>query len=101
MRRVRFYGGWSQKAVKWGAIFGENGPKLLHLRAIPSEYVEILHLPCYYRGKKGHFSINVDFTRDVTRFPRPRMETGFRKRQDPVTRYGLVGHFRPQIPRNT
>ena len=46
-------------------------------------------------GKNVDFDLeNIDFAREVTRFSRPHLVTGFRERRNPVTRCGNLGHFK-------
>ena len=53
--------------------------------------------PTTTRKQRGHFVLETaHFLWGVTRFPRPHMVTGFWKRQNPVTRYGHIGHFWPK-----
>ena len=45
--------------------------------------------------KKGNFALETVYLWSVTRFPRPRMATGFQKLRNPVAMYRHLGHFRP------
>ena len=52
----------------------------------PGSLVQGIHI---YRTILYYFN----FLRDVKRFSCPYLVTGFRKRQNPVTRYGRLGQF--------
>ena len=74
---------------KWANI-GPFTPNILHIRQNPV----VRAATTTTRKKKAHSALEAgDFLRGVTRFSRPHIVTGFKKRQNPDTMYGHIGQL--------